>query len=206
MGSIDLPSSSGSSSCPSRVGSGSSSCPSRVGVFGSSCILCVILSQCCHSRRCPVIHNPFHPCGRPVLHPALQLDATYSSGCVGLFAPNPRHHCPPPAPPWPPCPPSQPRPWCSPSSIKLHLTPRTAPGASSLTHFQASTHPPCPPPCPPAAALVFTNKLALPENVLTTLLNDRLVAKGTVLDFITTFFQVRHQTCYMISDSMFPIV
>lgn len=40
------------------------------------------------------------------------------------------------------------------------------------------------------AALVFTNKLALPENVLPTLLNDRLVAKGTVLDFITTFFQV----------------
>ncbi|KAI8468015.1 MAG: armadillo-type protein [Monoraphidium minutum] len=40
------------------------------------------------------------------------------------------------------------------------------------------------------AALVFVNKLALPENVLPTLLNDRLVAKGTVLDFITTFFQV----------------
>jgi hypothetical protein len=38
---------------------------------------------------------------------------------------------------------------------------------------------------------VFASKLALPENVLNTLLNDRLVAKGTVLDFITTFFQVR---------------
>ncbi|GBF95620.1 hypothetical protein Rsub_08602 [Raphidocelis subcapitata] len=40
------------------------------------------------------------------------------------------------------------------------------------------------------AALVFSNKLVLPENVLITLLNDRLVAKGTVLDFVTTFFQV----------------
>jgi len=41
------------------------------------------------------------------------------------------------------------------------------------------------------AAMVFSYKLgALPENVLTTLLNDRLVAKGTVCDFITTFFQV----------------
>jgi hypothetical protein len=42
-----------------------------------------------------------------------------------------------------------------------------------------------------AVALVFALKLgALPENVLGTLLNDRLVAKGTVLDFVTTFFQV----------------
>jgi hypothetical protein len=41
------------------------------------------------------------------------------------------------------------------------------------------------------AALVFAHKLgALPENVLTTLLNDRLVLKGTVLEFITTFFTV----------------
>lgn len=40
------------------------------------------------------------------------------------------------------------------------------------------------------AALVFQQKLCLPENVLSTLLNDRLVAKGTVLEFITTFFQV----------------
>jgi hypothetical protein len=39
--------------------------------------------------------------------------------------------------------------------------------------------------------MVFTNKLgALPENVLQTLLNDRLVAKGTVQAFMTTFFQV----------------
>lgn len=36
----------------------------------------------------------------------------------------------------------------------------------------------------------MAGKLVLPENVLVTLLNDRLVAKGTVLDFITTFFQV----------------
>eukprot|EP00877_Chromochloris_zofingiensis_P004066 jgi/Chrzof1/13660/Cz08g07040.t1 len=40
------------------------------------------------------------------------------------------------------------------------------------------------------AALVFQQKLCLPENVLSTLLNDRLVAKGTVLEFITTFFQI----------------
>jgi hypothetical protein len=43
--------------------------------------------------------------------------------------------------------------------------------------------------------MVFSYKLgALPENVLTTLLNDRLVAKGTVCEFITTFFQVRGGT------------
>ena len=42
-----------------------------------------------------------------------------------------------------------------------------------------------------ATALVFSQKLgALPENVLGTLLNDRLVLKGTVLDFVTTFFAV----------------
>ncbi|KAF8066304.1 BZW1 [Scenedesmus sp. PABB004] len=40
------------------------------------------------------------------------------------------------------------------------------------------------------AAMVFSHKLALPENVLQTLLNDRLVAKGSVLSFTTTFFQV----------------
>jgi hypothetical protein len=41
-----------------------------------------------------------------------------------------------------------------------------------------------------AAAMVFSYKLgALPENVLQTLLNDRLVAKGSVMHFVTTFFQ-----------------
>jgi hypothetical protein len=39
--------------------------------------------------------------------------------------------------------------------------------------------------------MVFSYKLgALPENVLQTLLNDRLVAKGSVMHFMTTFFQV----------------
>jgi hypothetical protein len=39
--------------------------------------------------------------------------------------------------------------------------------------------------------MVFSYKLGcLPENVLQTLLNDRLVAKGSVLGFVTTFFQV----------------
>lgn len=41
-----------------------------------------------------------------------------------------------------------------------------------------------------ASAMVFSYKLgALPENVLQTLLNDRLVAKGSVMHFMTTFFQ-----------------
>jgi hypothetical protein len=41
-----------------------------------------------------------------------------------------------------------------------------------------------------AAAAVFAQRIGcLPENVLTTLLNDRLVAKGTVLDFLTAFFR-----------------
>jgi hypothetical protein len=41
-----------------------------------------------------------------------------------------------------------------------------------------------------AAAAVFAQRIGcLPENVLTTLLNDRLVAKGTVLDFLTSFFR-----------------
>lgn len=42
-----------------------------------------------------------------------------------------------------------------------------------------------------AAGMAFSYKLGcLPENVLQTLLNDRLVAKGSVLGFVTTFFQV----------------
>jgi len=45
--------------------------------------------------------------------------------------------------------------------------------------------------------MVFSYKLGcLPENVLQTLLNDRLVAKGSVLGFVTTFFQVGHQLCF----------
>lgn len=41
-----------------------------------------------------------------------------------------------------------------------------------------------------ATGMVFSYKLGcLPENVLQTLLNDRLVAKGSVLSFVTTFFQ-----------------
>ena len=40
-------------------------------------------------------------------------------------------------------------------------------------------------------ALVFSTKVAvLPENVFSALLNDRLVAKGTVLELFTTFLQV----------------
>lgn len=40
--------------------------------------------------------------------------------------------------------------------------------------------------------MAFSYKLGcLPENVLQTLLNDRLVAKGSVMGFVTTFFQVR---------------
>eukprot|EP00879_Flechtneria_rotunda_P013313 GHRR01013903.1.p1 GENE.GHRR01013903.1~~GHRR01013903.1.p1 ORF type:complete len:267 (+),score=99.02 GHRR01013903.1:688-1488(+) len=39
--------------------------------------------------------------------------------------------------------------------------------------------------------MVFSYRLGcLPENVLQTLLNDRLVARGAVLVFVTTFFQV----------------
>jgi hypothetical protein len=39
--------------------------------------------------------------------------------------------------------------------------------------------------------MAFSYKLGcLPENVLQTLLNDRLVAKGSVMGFVTTFFQV----------------
>ncbi|KAF6265503.1 armadillo-type protein [Scenedesmus sp. NREL 46B-D3] len=42
-----------------------------------------------------------------------------------------------------------------------------------------------------ATAMAFSYKLGcLPENVLQTLLNDRLVAKGSVMGFVTTFFQV----------------
>lgn len=41
-----------------------------------------------------------------------------------------------------------------------------------------------------ATAMVFSHKLGcLPENVMQTLLNDRLVAKGSVMHFMTTFFQ-----------------
>lgn len=41
-----------------------------------------------------------------------------------------------------------------------------------------------------ALALVFSNKIAvLPENVFAAMFNDRLVAKGTVLEVLTVFFQ-----------------
>jgi hypothetical protein len=39
---------------------------------------------------------------------------------------------------------------------------------------------------------VFSQKVGvLPEKMFTALLNDRLVAKGTVLEFITNLFKVR---------------
>ncbi len=54
-----------------------------------------------------------------------------------------------------------------------------------------------------ATALVFQQKLgALPENVLPKLLNDRLVAKGTVLDFVTTFFQVMQRLSLWCVDGL----
>lgn len=41
-----------------------------------------------------------------------------------------------------------------------------------------------------ATAMAFAHKLGiLPENMFMTLLNDRLVAKGTILEFATTFFK-----------------
>lgn len=45
-----------------------------------------------------------------------------------------------------------------------------------------------------ATALMFSPQIklgVLPENTLTALLNDRLVQKGTVLEFVTVFFKVR---------------
>lgn len=42
-----------------------------------------------------------------------------------------------------------------------------------------------------ALALVYSNKIpVVSENVFSALFNDRLVAKGVVLDFLTVFFQV----------------
>ena len=43
--------------------------------------------------------------------------------------------------------------------------------------------------CPVALARIFVMKIGvLPERVLTPLLNDRMVAKGTILAFVTDFF------------------
>lgn len=40
-------------------------------------------------------------------------------------------------------------------------------------------------------ALIFSQKInVVPENILTSLLNDRLVVKGTVQEVLTIFFQV----------------
>lgn len=53
-----------------------------------------------------------------------------------------------------------------------------------------------------ALALVFSLKLnVLPENVFAALLNDRLVAKGTVRDLVTAFFQE-----YLSKDTMDDLV
>lgn len=53
-----------------------------------------------------------------------------------------------------------------------------------------------------AMALCFSHKLGvLPENVFGALLNDRLVAKGTVLDFTTHFFKE-----FLAKDSMDDLV
>jgi hypothetical protein len=43
-----------------------------------------------------------------------------------------------------------------------------------------------------AFALIFSMKIGvLPENLFNQMFNDRLVTKGTMLEFITIFFQVR---------------
>ena len=43
--------------------------------------------------------------------------------------------------------------------------------------------------CPAALARIFVMKIGvLPERVLVPLLNDRMVAKGTILAFVTDFF------------------
>ncbi len=50
---------------------------------------------------------------------------------------------------------------------------------------------PCPCPHPAATSLVFSQKVGvLPEKTFAALTNDRLVAKGTVLEFITNLFKV----------------
>ncbi|MEW5300680.1 MAG: hypothetical protein WDW36_003594 [Sanguina aurantia] len=53
-----------------------------------------------------------------------------------------------------------------------------------------------------ALALTFTLKVGvLPENIFQSMLNDRLVAKGTVLEVITVFFQE-----YLVKDSLDDLV
>ena len=57
--------------------------------------------------------------------------------------------------------------------------------------------------CVPAAtARVFSMKVGvLPDRVLMSLMNDRMVAKGTILEFVTDFFQD-----YLATDNMDDLV
>ena len=53
-----------------------------------------------------------------------------------------------------------------------------------------------------ATARVFSMKIGvLPDRVLMSLMNDRMIAKGTILDFITAFFKD-----YLATDSMDDLV
>ena len=57
-------------------------------------------------------------------------------------------------------------------------------------------------PCAAATARVFSMKIGvLPDRVLMSLINDRMIAKGTILDFITAFFKD-----YLATDSMDDLV
>lgn len=56
--------------------------------------------------------------------------------------------------------------------------------------------------CAAATARVFSMKIGvLPDRVLMSLINDRMIAKGTILDFITAFFKD-----YLATDSMDDLV
>lgn len=55
---------------------------------------------------------------------------------------------------------------------------------------------------PAATARVFSMKIGvLPDRVLMSLMNDRMIAKGTILEFITWFFKD-----YLATDSMDDLV
>jgi hypothetical protein len=61
--------------------------------------------------------------------------------------------------------------------------------AQTHTHIHDTRH--------TALALTFTLKIGvLTDNIFTSLLNERLVEKGTVLEVFTTFLQVMHVLQY----------
>ena len=84
----------------------------------------------------------------------------------------------------------------------LHIMAVRAFADRSTVHIPSKPFRLADPSCVTATARVFSMKIGvLPDRVLMSLINDRMIAKGTILDFITAFFKD-----YLATDSMDDLV